>query len=199
METIQYRAGRPEECLRIAQGICLASGGIMDFLAQAMPTSYRSKEEWLAQELQTDQPASSYRHAVIAQVNGAIAGIVYCYPAALFGLGSEMKEALGEENYQQIAEFFSSRVENSLFLDSLYVWPAWRQRGIGAALIQQVMREAEASGLPKVSLMVMADNASARSVYRSCGFELEKAVRLERHPLIPHDGGALLLSVSLKR
>lgn len=195
MQQIRYRIGEINDCRKIAEGICQASGGIMDFLMQAWPLQAADPVGMLAQELAVDQPSNSFREACIAEEDGNIAGIVYAYPAELFGADEELRKNLGAENWRWVEEFFTSRVENSLFLDSLYVWPNWRRRGIGDALIEQVKLRAAAAGRAKVSLMVLADNHGARSVYARAGFQLEKAIRLDRHPLIPHDGGALLLSV----
>ncbi len=193
MNEIVYRVGRKEDCAHIALGICLASGGIMDFLAQALPPEALPTEKWLEEELLSDQPGNSFREAFIAECGDEIAGVVYCYPAKLFGLSEDFKKALGCENTSLIEEFFNSRIEESIFLDSLYVWPKWRRQGIGDALIGEVIKLAKAQGFAKVSLMVMADNLGAFSLYQRAGFDIEKKVRLEKHPLIPHEGGALLL------
>lgn len=197
MREIIYRSGRKEDCAQIALGICLASGGIMDFLAQALPQEALPPEKWLEKELMSDQPGNSFREAVIAECGAEIAGVVYCYPANFFGLSDAFKKALGVENTALIEDFFDSRVEGSLFLDSLYVWPKWRRKGIGEVLIGEVMKLAKSQGLAKVSLMVMVDNVAALSVYQRAGFRVEKKVRLEKHPLIPHEGGALLLSLEV--
>ena len=196
MEEIKYRNGKIEDCAKIASGICLASGGIMDFLAQALPNE--AIEGWLAKGLAEDEPGNSFRHAVIAEVNGETAGVVYCYPSELFGLSEDFKKSLGAENAAHVESFFSSRVEESMFLDSIFVWPKWRRRGIAEQLIAQVMQRARAAGLKQVSLMVFADNTKARSVYERGGFSEVKEIDLKRHPLIAHDGGALLLAVNVE-
>lgn len=52
----------------------------------------------------------------------------------------------------------------------MYVRPAWRGRGVGAALVRHVLERAAAAGLEQVHLAVAVDNAAARALYDSMGF-----------------------------
>lgn len=54
---------------------------------------------------------------------------------------------------------------------AMYVAPHWRGRGIGKALIAELVRRAQAiDGLEKLNLSVVSDNAAAKSLYESAGF-----------------------------
>jgi GNAT superfamily N-acetyltransferase len=61
------------------------------------------------------------------------------------------------------------------WLEELYVTPAWRQRGVGSALVAAVLERARARGMMAVDLEIDADHRRAASLYERCGFH-----RLER-------------------
>ncbi len=52
----------------------------------------------------------------------------------------------------------------------MYVRPAWRGRGVGAALVHHVLEHAAAAGLEQVHLAVAVDNLPARALYDCLGF-----------------------------
>lgn len=58
-------------------------------------------------------------------------------------------------------------------ITSMYVAPEARGRGLARALVQEVIRRArELDGLEQIALQVVSDNAAARDLYLSCGFEV---------------------------
>lgn len=66
-------------------------------------------------------------------------------------------------------------------IDNVYVRPAERDRGVGAALMDAAERHLAADGASRVSLSVLADNDAARRLYERRGYEphrytLEKPV-----------------------
>jgi len=63
----------------------------------------------------------------------------------------------------------------SAWLEELYVTPAWRQRGIGSALVAAVLERARAGGMVAVDLEIDAGHGRVASLYERSGFH-----RLER-------------------
>jgi GNAT superfamily N-acetyltransferase len=61
------------------------------------------------------------------------------------------------------------------WLEELYVTPAWRQRGVGTALVAAVLERARAGGMVAVDLEIDAGHSRAASLYERSGFQ-----RLER-------------------
>jgi ribosomal protein S18 acetylase RimI-like enzyme len=53
------------------------------------------------------------------------------------------------------------------------VAPDWRRKGVGSALMSEVIRWARSVGVEKLALSVYPDNEAARALYRSFGFEEE--------------------------
>lgn len=60
------------------------------------------------------------------------------------------------------------------FLAYMAVEPAWRRRGVGAALMAAAEDEARRRGLPYMALMVTDENVAARALYDDCGYRTER-------------------------
>lgn len=68
-------------------------------------------------------------------------------------------------------------------LFGMWVDPAWRGQGVGESLVAAVLEGGRTSGLSHLRLWVVADNESARALYRRAGFVDEP------HPATPAPGG----------
>ena len=69
----------------------------------------------------------------------------------------------------------AEHVGPAAWLEELYVTPAWRQRGVGSALVAAVLERARAAGMMVVDLEIDAGHSRAASLYERAGFH-----RLER-------------------
>jgi GNAT superfamily N-acetyltransferase len=56
------------------------------------------------------------------------------------------------------------------WLEELYVTPAWRQRGVGSALVAAVLERARAGGMKAVDLEIDVGHSRAASLYKRAGF-----------------------------
>ena len=56
-------------------------------------------------------------------------------------------------------------------IQGVYTWPEFRRRGLAAAGVSDLCREAFASGTSHVQLAVVEGNAGARALYEGLGFE----------------------------
>lgn len=57
------------------------------------------------------------------------------------------------------------------YIGNIAVVPAFRRRGVGAALLGELLRQGEAAKLAFLTLEVRAQNMPARRLYEKCGFE----------------------------
>jgi len=192
MEII-YRTGKLEDCYKIAEGIDLASGGIMDFLFDGLLENY-TVADVMANILRDETGYDSYKNAIVAEYNKEIIGIVYSYPAKFHGITEETRNFFPSDRLTFLAEFFNSRVEDSLFLDSIYVDEKYRGQGIGNRLIALTKQKAAQNGYKQLSLMVMNDNKTARLAYDRNNFKIVKHIDVQEHPLIHNKGGIYLLA-----
>lgn len=189
---ILYRTGRPEDSFKIAEGIDLASGGIMEFLFHDL-LGQHTRAQIMAKSIQEKQGSDSYENAIVAEYQGNIVGVVYSYSAEFHGITDSTRSFFPSDRLLFLQEFYNSKVENSWFLDSIYVDEKFRNAGIGSRLIELTKQRARENGYRQLSLMVMADNLVARKTYERNGFRIVKHINVKEHPLIPHQGGVYLL------
>jgi ribosomal protein S18 acetylase RimI-like enzyme len=195
---ILYRIGKPEDSLKIAEGIERASGGIVEFLFHGLLGSY-TPTEVMANSLQEKQGSDSYENAIVAEYQGNIIGVVYSYPAKFHGITDNTRSFFPTDRLAFLGEFYNSRVENSWFLDSIFVDEQFRGEGIGSNLIELTKQKAREQGYKQLSLMVMADNIVARRTYEKNNFRIVKHIDVQEHELIPHKGGIYLLVSNLQQ
>lgn len=58
---------------------------------------------------------------------------------------------------------------SGIYLEDLFVRPAWRRRGVGRALLQRLARQAVAEGCGRLEWSVLDWNTPAIAFYRSIG------------------------------
>lgn len=195
---ILYRIGKPEDSLKIAEGIERASGGIVEFLFHGLLGAHTATEV-MASSLQEKQGSDSYENAIVAEYQGNIIGVVYSYPAKFHGITENTRSFFPSDRLAFLGEFYNSRVENSWFLDSIFVDEQFRSEGIGSKLIELTKQKAREQGYKQLSLMVMADNTVARRTYEKNSFRIVKHIDIQEHELIPHKGGIYLLVSNLQQ
>ncbi|MCC8115301.1 MAG: GNAT family N-acetyltransferase [Bacteroidales bacterium] len=57
-----------------------------------------------------------------------------------------------------------------MYIDTLAVWPQWRRRGVGKALLEEAAKLAERMRGKPAGLLVAKHNAKAERLYDSAGF-----------------------------
>ncbi len=77
------------------------------------------------------------------------------------------------------------RADSALLWD-LRVAPALRRRGVGAALLEQVIREARLGGATQLRVETQQINVPACRLYAACGFRLAR-VRRHAYPALPSE------------
>ncbi len=80
----------------------------------------------------------------------------------------------------------SGPVEASSGLESMFVVPTSRRRGIGMALLARFIVWHRSAGLPSASLAVAPENHAAIALYRKAGFQGTTLV-MECRPSVPAD------------
>jgi len=189
---ILYRTGKIEDSFKIAEGIDLASGGIMNFLFEGLLEN-NTVVEVMANSLRDETGYDSYKNAIVAEYQDNIIGIVYSYPAKFHEISEETRNFFPSDRLELLGEFFNSRVEKSLFLDSIYVDEKFRGLGIANRLIDLTKQKAQENGHKQLSLMVMNTNLIARRAYERNSFKIVKHINVQEHRLIANKGGIYLL------
>jgi ribosomal protein S18 acetylase RimI-like enzyme len=151
----------------------------------------------VAMGLEREAGFYSYRNALVAEHQGMVVGISLAYPSENHRITPEMADFFPKERLEHLRSFYGTRVERSLYLDSLAVDPIFRRKGIGSALLERTKERANKMGFDALSLMVFADNVEAMGLYEKAGFETVQQVELASNVFIPHEGGCLLLRCRL--
>lgn len=106
--------------------------------------------------------------------------------SALFAPGSrvfcDIAEWSGEAAGVAIwfLHYSTFRGRDGLYLEDLFVRPAWRRRGIGKALMQRLAHRCVTDGLVSFEWTVMDWNAPSLAFYRSIGAEVQDQWKLCR-------------------
>lgn len=191
-----FRDARKEDSGQIAELDNIASEGALEFLFRDLIPGM-TPVRMVAEGLANDQYPHSYRSVIVAEHKGSVIGMTISFPSQYHALTDELRNFLPADRLEHFKDFFTSRVENSWYLDALAVAEPFRNRGIGTELIRRTMKRAEKEGFGTVSLIAFAYNEKALHVYKKIGFRTIKQIDLKPHPLIPHQGGCLLMKCDI--
>ena len=125
----------------------------------------------------------SYRNALVAEVDGSLAGAIIGYDGATL---HELRKPLFELMVEKLGNVPNVEDETSageFYLDSLAVLPQWRGRGVGSALLAAARDKAFEAGYERVGLIVDFENPRAEALYNSLGFERVNATTFLGHDM----------------
>jgi len=193
---ITYRTARKTDCLRMAELVDIASGGVVEFLFHDLVPGL-TPQQIVAHNLEIDQGYYTFKNAIVAEAEDQVIGVGLSFPALYHEITTEMRQYFPKDRLDHLTEFYAARVDDSFLLNALCVDQNWRRNGIGSKLIALTKKKAIQSGFNVLSLMVFADNSAALSVYRRHGFEVLALVQLNFHEHIPHEGGCFLMKSNL--
>ena len=186
---IKYRPGEKKDCAKLAELINIASDGIVECLFHDLVPGMTSVQI-LAHSLESDNYPHSYKNAIVAATKNDIVGIALSYPSFHHKITDEMKSFFPADRLEHLGHFYSSRIENSWYLDALCVIESHRKKGIGEKLILLTKEKAIENGYIALSLIVFADNTLAIPVYERTGFEIAQPIELRGNEFIKHTADA---------
>lgn len=190
---IQYRPGRRSDSRDIARFICMAGGGLYEFLFDHF-LPFLTAVDFLAIGVAADHYPISYSNCRVAvrADDGRVVGAANVFPADL--LKPESYALLPGDRRHHIESMLQLQDWGSLFLNALAVDDACRGHGTGARLLAWAEERTKEGGFDRLSLHVWADNEAALDFYRARGFvELSRAA-VAPHPRLQHRGGSILMS-----
>lgn len=193
---IKYRPGAKRDSGKLAELINIASDGVVEYLFHDLVPGM-TPTEVVAHSLENDNYPHSYKSAVVAAEGADLIGVALSYPSAYHKITDEMRGFLPGDRLAHFKHFFSSRIENSWYLDSLCVVESHRKRGVGERLISLTKEKAVESGYHALSLIVFAENTLAIPLYKRTGFEIVQKVELGKNKFIEYEGGCLLMKCEI--
>ncbi|WGF90148.1 GNAT family N-acetyltransferase [Marinivivus vitaminiproducens] len=181
-EAVLLRPARADDARAIAALALLAGGGIPEVAWAGQAEPGETLLDVGERRMRRDEGTFSYRTVTIAEVAGAIVGMMLAYP-----LGETTKEAIAEaETYPDFVRplvLLELEAPHSVYINMLAVAPERQGQGIGSLLLRHAEAMARRAGCPEVSLEVFSDNARAEALYRRQGY-----VRRAERATVPHPG-----------
>lgn len=189
---ITYRNAQYNDSPILAEYIYYASDGLLDYLFKdTIPDM--TVTQLLTYGMQDEQRYNSYKSVIVAEYNQKIIGMIQAYSNTHHKIDDEMRAIIPGERLEQLKEFYSSGVDNSLLINTMYVDEKFRRQGIAKKLISMVREEARFLGFDKLSLFVLSDNIPAQKLYDSNGFTTVKDIMFNDSVKINHEGGIYLM------
>lgn len=104
------------------------------------------------------------------------------YSKVLSWVLNKLRKQIGEYtrvclNNQKVGYYHFHPVDRKMELDDLYLFPLYRNRGIGSEIIRKCVAETD---LP-IFLYVFIKNTGAVSLYKKLGFHIAETVRETRY------------------
>lgn len=158
---IEVRRARREDAATIAMAVAMAVG---------YDTSHPIYPVFLALAGR-EHTQYSYRNALIAEVDGCVAGALVGYDGALLQELRTPIYPLLEEHLGATPHIEDETEAGEFYLDSIGVLPEYRGLGVGRRLLMAMTEKAFAEGHERVGLIVDFDNPQAERLYASLGFE----------------------------
>ena len=189
---IEYRSGEEADSQTIAEMMTIASDGVVDFLFHDLLPGM-TPVQLLALNLAKDNFPHTFKNTIVARQGNEIVGVALSYPSAYHRVTPEMRDFVPLDRLQHLDDFYSSRVEDSWLLDTVYVADGCRRQGIAGRLLSLVEERAVREGYDALSLVVFSDNEPAVQLYKNAGFHAVSRIELKGNQFIQHDGGCLLM------
>jgi len=195
--TPTLRLAEPKDSLLLARAAVAAGGGLYEHLL-ARATRGVAVEAAVAAALSTAEDGLSWRNAIVAEsASGEPLGVAIAYPGSAFELSPAIAAAASDAARADLDGLFATRPpDDSYYLHAIWTDPTARGRGVGALLLDAVIAMGQDAGFAATTLHVWADNAPALTLYRSRGFMPLARIDAPRRPLMPHDGGKLLMTTA---
>jgi ribosomal protein S18 acetylase RimI-like enzyme len=193
---IEYRAAHLSDSLDVARFLCIAGGGLYEFLFDGI-VPFVTATEFLATGVAgTDSPISHRNcHVAIETVSGRVVGAANAFPADL--LSRDPYPLVPPERQDHIRAMMQLQDQGSMFLNALAVDEGCRGAGVGTRLLDWAEAQARDGGFDRWSLHVWADNQAARLFYQARGFHDVAIAQVAPHARLPHRGGSVLMSLAL--
>lgn len=120
---------------------------------------------------QADATQYSWRYALIAEVDGSVAGAIVGYDGAELETLRAGTFAIIREHIGRVPTIPNETEAGEYYLDSVGVEPEYRGCGVGRALVAALCEKAFSEGHERVGLIVDSSNPTAEQLYSSLGFE----------------------------
>jgi GNAT superfamily N-acetyltransferase len=190
---IAYRPAAPGDSASVARFICIAAGGLYEFLLDDL-IPLMNAADFVACGVSSEHNGISYRNCLVAfdVTSGEIVGVANAF------LADQLKEEryglLPAGRYEHVRAMLEVQDWGSMFLNALAVSDRCRGNGVGTRLLDWAEERAREAGSNRLSLHVWADNTEAVKFYTARGFVALRVAEVTPDARLPHVGGSLLMT-----
>lgn len=184
-DRFRLRPARVEDCLDIAGLYRMSSDGVADYIWTQLARPGEDLVEVGRRRYAREDSVFSYRNCTLVERDSDVVGMLVAFPIHVDPEYLETDPVL--RPYSMLEE------DNSFYICGMALAPACRGQGVGTQLLRLAEENARDAGYGKLSLIVFEQNEGAHRLYRRHGFREVRREPVTPHPLIHHDGDALLM------
>ncbi len=183
------RAATKMDAPQLAKLIDIAGEGIPTWLWRQSASDETPALDIGAKRARREAGGFTYRNAKIAQVDGAVAGMMLGY--AIDAAPDDDPNDLPAP----IAPFVAleKHAVGTWYINALAVFAGYRGLGLGNGLLIEAETTARQNGHEAMSIQVYAQNHGAVRLYTRVGYELAAREPVREHPCQPYYTGDILL------
>ena len=188
---IVYRAATPADAFALAELSIIAGDGMFAFLLEEFAPQ-DMLAGLMAGSFRQESGGSSWRQCYVAEEKGGsgVVGMINAFPAAW--LRDEERDVLPQDRVQVLEPIDQAQDWESFLVSGVAVRSTHRRAGLATSLVHWAVEQARASGFPRLSANVWADNAAAGALFTGQGFRVQTRVEVPVHPALLHVGGSLV-------
>jgi ribosomal protein S18 acetylase RimI-like enzyme len=186
------RRAQRSDARSLAELIEIAGDGIPSYLWSQMAKPGETPLDVGEQRAQREEGGFSYRYATVAEMRGAVIGMILAH--RLPDVSEEDRSAVAD-----LPEFLRPFVElefevpGSFYINAFAVAAPYQSQGIGGRLLRKAEGQAIEAGCHRMSVQHFLRNPRAGAFYRRHGFRMVGERALRPHPAHPYEDRSILL------
>ena len=188
-----YRDARKSDSRAMAQLIEIAGEGIPTYLWSQQGKDGQTPLDVGAERAEREDASFSYRNAIVAHVDGKVAGMLLAYPLPTPS-AEDLAELPGIPDLLRPLVELEYQVPGSFYVNALAVFETCRGQGIGNELLKIAAERARATDCDILSVQVFAENEGALRLYQRCGYGVAARRPIVAHECYPYSTEVLLMT-----
>lgn len=171
--------------------IKMASGGLTEFLLDDILVGVPA-ETFIEMALTDENTTFYYSNIIVAESSRIIIGASNYYPAELHTLPDAMRSFINQDKLNLLQPYFNSRVDDSLYINTLAVLPEYRNTTCGLILGKKIEQIAKNQKKRCLSAHVWRGNKTLYYAMKMAGYKEIEHLDIS-HPSLTYEGGMALL------
>ncbi|MCP3924318.1 MAG: GNAT family N-acetyltransferase [Desulfobacterales bacterium] len=169
---IKYLQAKKEHTRKISQMIVETSFEYYEYLFSEMDLDICDfvYQEFLENSFTDDIDVGMHRDKIVS--------MVFSYDSKYHIIDQHMRDSFSGKILDGLKESYENVINDTLFLDSIFVSEDYRKKGIAKELLLMTFDKAKKNGFKGVSLFTLTKNENAVNLYKSFGFKIENTFRL---------------------